>query len=335
METRHLPVLLNEVRAALRVEDSSGVQSLLFDGTLGGGGHSEALLEDNPCLLLWGMDRDEHALARAKHRLRRFAGRTYFAASNFAQFEAHAAEALRALLAAESANHATDFSSPGFPQIFDRVLLDLGLSSDQLDEALRGFSFLADGPLDMRLDRREPLTAEIILNEYSEQQIFVIFKKGGLGQESRALARAVVKSRPLHSTAEFRTLCQSVAPRRNTKHSGRARKDPATVPFQALRMAVNRELESLESFLGRVLAYLKPGGRLAVISFHSLEDKAAARTMRAWAKTPEVLRGVPTTGVLLGAGRILTPKAICPSEAEVSVNPRARSARMRVFEKLV
>ena len=312
--TRHVSVMLDEVLDYLKVERPD---SLLLDCTLGGGGHSEALLKAAENSFLVGMDRDLTALARCKERLENFEDRTCFLHGNFADLSAVSEEAR------------SDFPSEYRERLFDRVLADRGLSSDQLDDTTRGFSFGEEGPLDMRMDQSSKLPADEILNEYSFVELRRVFHRGDVGRNSAALAKAVIASRPIRDTKHFSEICIDVSRRdkRQQKSS-----HPATVPFQAVRIEANSELSSLSSFLESIVELLAPGGRLAIISFHSLEDKYVARAMRAWSRTTAPAK-LPVTGEQKGLGSLLTSKAITPSDSEVEQNPRARSARLRVYEK--
>ncbi|HQH29196.1 MAG TPA: 16S rRNA (cytosine(1402)-N(4))-methyltransferase RsmH, partial [Oligoflexia bacterium] len=230
---------------------------------------------------------------------------------------------------------ADDDDRQGAPQ-FDRILVDLGISSDQLDAAERGFSFAKEGALDMRMNPGTLLTADEIVNKWPAGRLLAVLREGGVGAGASAFVREIVKKRPVRSTLELAEICRkaSVAQRRRAGKTGPVKKQhPATVVFQALRIAVNQELQSLSSFLAQVLAVLAPGGRLAMISFHSLEDQLVARAMPAWSQPPVEVRNLPQSGLLSVPGELLTKKAVVPQAAEVAANVRARSARMRVFER--
>lgn len=304
----HKPVLLAEVLANLRLQPGGRV----VDGTLGGAGHAEAMLRAvSPNGFLFGCDRDGEAIEAASRRLEPFAG----------QFE------LRR-------GHYGDLADWVPAESCDAVLLDLGVSSPQLDTADRGFSFSQDGPLDMRMDRGQSLTAEKIVNEYDAADLARIFWEYGDETKSRRIAGRIVRMRetePLKTTAQLAGLVERVSPRRGKKSH------PATRVFQALRIAVNDEMGGLQRGLNAAVSLLKPGGRLAVITFHSLEDRAVKRFGRessadyAWddsAMRPDWSR--PKQPIL----KILNNKAVKPGATELEGNPRSRSAQLRVYEKL-
>ena len=304
----HEPVLLEEVLEAL--SPVSG--GLYVDGTVGGGGHSEAILEAcSPEGRLVAFDRDDWALEAAAKRLARFGNRLELHREAFA--------GLAKLLVKRPC---------------DGVLLDLGVSSPQLDEAERGFSFQSDGPLDMRMDRRQPVTAEQLVNELEPEELAEIFWKLGGERKSRRIARAIVEQRSmqrLESTLQLAEVVERACPRRG------ARAHPATGVFQALRMAVNDELGQVERGLEAGWSVLKPGGRMAVITFHSGEDRAVKQFSRDLAR-PYSVRGEVDLPELREQreplARELSRKAIKPSEAELDRNPRSRSAQLRVLEKI-
>lgn len=281
------------------------------DGTLGGAGHAAAVLAaSSPTGRLLACDRDGVALEAAAQRLAEFAGRFELRRGNYAE--------LSEWIPAGSC---------------DGVLLDLGVSSPQLDVAERGFSFQNDGPLDMRMDTRQPVTAATLLNTESAEEIARIFWEYGDERDSRRFARAIVhdrETRPFTTTRQLAELIERLSPR------GGRKAHPATRVFQALRIAVNDEIGSLERGLDGALKILKPGGRLAVITFHSLEDRVVKLFGRARARdytfagtdVPE-LRAPRAPEI-----KLISRKAIMPSEAELAENPRSRSAQLRVMEKL-
>lgn len=281
------------------------------DGTVGGGGHAAAILKASaPSGWLSGCDRDGVALEAAAARLAGFAGRFELRRGNFSEL--------------------ADWIEP---ESFDGVLLDLGVSSPQLDLAERGFSFQQDGPLDMRMDGAQPLTAARLVNEAAEAELAGIFRELGEEREARRLARVIVEERRLRRFETTRQLAMLVE--RTVRRSG-GRLHPATRVFQALRMAVNDELGSLRRGLAAALTILKPGGRLAVITFQSLEDRAVKEFGREHARdytvtgpdVPELRQ--PVRPKMKWVRR----KAIPPRADEVAANPRARSARLRVLEKI-
>jgi 16S rRNA (cytosine1402-N4)-methyltransferase len=304
----HNPVMVAEVLAALRPAPGGRYA----DGTLGGAGHASAVLTaSSPTGWLFGFDRDGVALEAARERLAKFAGRFELHHRNFDEM----AQVLP-------------------PASCDGVLLDLGVSSPQLDRAERGFSFQADGPLDMRMDARQPVTAAQLVNELPAAELADLFWKLGEEPKSRVIARAIEQTRTARkftTTGELAALVEQVNPRRGS------RVHPATRVFQALRMAVNDELGSLERGLPAAWTVLKPGGRLAVITFHSLEDRMVKDFGRERARdytvpgpvdVPELRQ--PKAPELL----LVTRKPLVATEAETAANPRARSAKLRVFEKI-
>ncbi len=291
----HESVLPDEVLEWLR--PASG--KVFVDGTLGLGGHAERLLErlgDDG--LLVGIDKDEAALAETRKRLEKFGDRLMILHDDFR-------------------NIASLLTEAGKTRV-DGMLLDLGVSSLQLDAPEKGFSFRAKGPLDMRMDARQRLTAKDIVNAYSAADLENILYEYGEERFARRIASRIVEARiskPFESTADLEALVFHAMPRSHRYGSIH----PATRTFQALRIAVNDELGALRDFLSQALSLLVDGGRLAIISFHSLEDRIVKNAFRAWQDGH--------------AGKILTKKPIGPGEAEVARNPRARSAKLRVFEK--
>ena len=304
----HEPVLLEEVLLAL--QPAAG--RLYVDGTVGGGGHAEAILEaSGPDGRLVGFDRDDWALAAAARRLKRFGDRLELHREPFAGLAMRLAKAS-----------------------CDGVLLDLGVSSPQLDEAERGFSFQVEGPLDMRMDRRQPVSAAQLVNELEPGELATIFWELGGERRSRRIARAIVEQRDMQrieTTLQLADTVERACPRRG------ARTHPATGVFQALRMAVNDELGQVQAGLDAAWSVLKPGGCLAVITFHSGEDRLVKQFSRRLAK-PYTVRGDVDVPELREPreplARELSRKAIKPSDAEVGRNPRSRSAQMRAMEKL-
>lgn len=303
--TVHIPVLLSAVLAWLQARPGG----VYIDGTVGGGGHAEAILRASaPDGRLLGLDRDPAALEVAAKRLAPFGDRVTLRHGSFADLAALAA----------------DFAPA------DGVLLDLGLSSLQLANPGRGFSFAQEGPLDMRFDPTEDTpTAADLVNTLSVKELTEIFYRYGEERQARRIAEAIVAARPIRTTTELAHLVERVAGGR------RERIHPATRVFQALRIAVNRELEALEVALPQALEVLKPGGRLVVISFHSLEDRIVKHFLQRESRDclcpPEIPVCVCGHRAQL---RVLTPKPVRPSEAEVAANPRARSARLRAAQKI-
>ncbi len=308
---RHLPVLPRETLALLAAQPGE----VVVDATVGQGGHAEALLEAiGPAGRLLGIDRDPAALDAAGRVLARFGGR--FVA-----------------LRGDHRDFARLLGDAGV-RLVDGVLLDLGVSSAQLDDPERGFSFSADGPLDMRMDPDSELTAARLLAELSEQELARIFWRYGEERRSRAIARAIVRERtrgPLLRTVQLARLLEralGAAGRRSRIH-------PATRTFQALRITVNGELEALDSSLAQAVAALRSGGRLVVIAFHSLEDRIVKNSFRTLANPCVCPPALPVCGCGRQSQiRILTSRPLRPSPAEIASNPRSRSARLRAAEKL-
>jgi 16S rRNA (cytosine1402-N4)-methyltransferase len=307
----HRSVLRDEVVSNL---DLAAGQTVV-DATLGYGGHTEAILDANDTARVIGLDQDSEAIGLARQRLERFGERVTIVKTNFADIKTAVAEI-------------------GSPTI-DAVVADLGVSSMQFDEPQRGFSFRFDAPLDMRMDREsDEMTAAELLEELSEEEIANVIYQYGEERASRRIARRIVQSReagnPVKTTAELAQLVE--------KAIGRKPKDkihPATRTFQALRIAVNHELEILEPFIADAIDILTTEGRLAVITFHSLEDRIVKHTMQKLAGKCTCPPRIPKC--VCGAVKrveILTRKPITPSEIEIEGNPRARSAKLRVCKKL-
>lgn len=328
MQTRHVPVMLEEVLKYLQpVAGGSYV-----DGTLGGGGHTAAILERSaPDGRVLGIDTDQQALERVRERFPELVqnGRLVLVHGNFAELARIVDEA-------------------GFVSV-QGILLDLGFSSDQMESAERGFAFSAEGPLDMRLDQSQSLTAADLVNTLSEQELADIFWRYGEENRSRQIARRIVREREkgvIRTTAQLATLAAAGVPYRY-KHGAI---HPATRVFQALRIAVNRELEQLEAVLPQALDVLTASmkravegesgevraGRMVIISFHSLEDRLVKEFTRREAKDCICPPGTPVCICGHKARlRILTPKPVIASAEEVSANPRARSAKLRAAEIVV
>jgi 16S rRNA (cytosine1402-N4)-methyltransferase len=306
--TGHIPVMLTEVLATLRPRDGG----IYLDGTFGGGGYAQAILGAAHCTL-WAIDRDPDAIARGAGLAARYPGRLHLLGGNFAD--------LLALLAAHGVS------------ALDGVVLDLGVSSFQIDDPARGFSFRADGPLDMRMDRAGPTAAELV-NTVPERELADILFTFGEERASRRIARAIAAARalaPIETTARLAEIIRAVLP------PDRSGIDPATRSFQALRIRVNDELAAIERALADAAGLLLPGGRLVVVAFHSLEDRIVKRFMVAAAgreaapsrHDPRGLHARPRPGF-----RLLTQRALRPGGAELAVNPRARSGRLRAIERL-
>jgi 16S rRNA (cytosine1402-N4)-methyltransferase len=281
-ELAHIPVLPTAVLAGLAVTAGG----TYLDATFGRGGHSQLILNADPTVQVWGIDQDEAAIATAQAQGAN--PRLQFWRGNFAAFD------------------------PGTQQ-FNGILADLGVSSPQLDTPERGFSFRHEAPLDMRMDQRQALTAAEIVNHWDEVDLAKIFYEYGEERLSRRMARKIVNLRPFQTTTELAYAIAGCVPPRQ-RHG---RIHPATRVFQALRIAVNGELEVLKTFLQRAPDWLAPGGRLVVISFHSLEDRIVKHQL----KGDERLR-------------VLTKKPMVATAEEVAENTRSRSAKLRIAERL-
>ena len=299
----HLPVLLDEVLAALAPKDGG----LYVDGTFGLGGYSRALLESADCRVL-GIDRDPDAVARGARLAERYPGRLTLRQARFGDMAAVA-------------------KADGIDQV-DGVALDLGVSSPQLDEASRGFSFRLDGPLDMRMEKDGRSAADLV-NTLSETDLADLIADLGEERHARRVARAIIAARPFATTGELAAVVRRAVPR-----SGDGI-DPATRTFQALRLAVNDELGELDRGLAAAETLLAPGGRLAAVSFHSLEDRRVKAFLAERAGAgPRPSRHLPEVGAeSVPTFRLLSRKPVTPSPAEIDRNPRARSARLRAAER--
>lgn len=321
--TQHQSVMVNEVVSFLcgdiKAEEE---RKVILDCTLGGGGHAMALLRAHPSIYVVGLDKDYSAIARATEALKDFGDRALTICADFIDIEK--------ALASRFQEVAAIFRSTNFK--FSGIIADLGISSDQLNDPLRGLAFQAQGPLDMRMNQKAKLTAAEVLNGYSPQNLKQVFSRGGLNRGSFELARAIVSARPIRDTEHFRQICeQTLRPMLQKAEKTKKVSHLATVPFQAVRIEVNNEFGAIRGLLEQVLKFLLPRGRFAAISFHSLEDKLIARAMRDWAVAPSSPRGM-AVAASQSSGVLLTKKAVLPRAIEVANNPRSRSARMRVFE---
>ena len=310
MEFKHISVLLNESVDALNIKENG----IYADGTLGGGGHSEKILERlSGSGLLIGIDRDAEAICAAKKRLEKFTNVIY-ENTNFKN--------IKDILIRNSIEN------------IDGAVLDLGVSSYQLDNADRGFSYIADSRLDMRMDLSSELDAYKVVNTYSEENLAKIFFEYGEEKFSRRIASQIVKTRgekPIATTLELSELVKKCIPQKTVKKGSH----PAKRVFQAIRIEVNGELAILEGALNDFFDVLKPGGRLAVISFHSLEDRIVKNTFASLAKGCVCPKDFPVC--VCGKkprGKIITRKAVVPSDDEIDRNKRSKSSKLRVIEKL-
>jgi 16S rRNA (cytosine1402-N4)-methyltransferase len=279
----HIPVLAHEIIAGLQVRPGG----CYLDATTGGGGHSELILQAASDVQLVAIDRDQQALTASQERLAPYGQQVTFWQGNYADYQP--------------------------ARLFDGIIADLGVSSVHLDVAERGFSFRQEAPLDMRMDSSQDLTAADIVNEWDEKELADIFYKYGEERLSRQIARRIVEQRPFHTTTALAETISYAVP----KSYRYGRIHPATRSFQGLRIAVNEELSSLEKFLAVTPHWLKPAGRIGIISFHSLEDRMIKHTWR----ENEVLK-------------VLTKKPIIAQDTETAENPRARSAKLRWVEKI-
>jgi 16S rRNA (cytosine1402-N4)-methyltransferase len=313
MKEGHQPVLAEEVISML--SPASG--SLQIDATVGGGGHTERILEaTNPDGRLLGLDADGAAIARVDARLRpRFGDRLVLRQANFRELKDVAPDA-------------------GFGAV-DGLLFDLGLSSFQLADTDRGFGIRAGGPLDMRFDTSRGVPAAELLATLDQDELTALFRRFGEEPNARRIARAIVDARrtaPVSTAEELAALVERVSPRST---SGRRRIHPATRVFQALRIAVNEELDALQDGLAAAVDLLRPGGRLVVLSYHSLEDRIVKRFLDIERKgcvcPPELPVCVCGRSPRL---RLVTRPSLTPTEAEIAANPRARSARLRAAERV-
>ena len=310
MEFQHKSILLNECMEGLSIKEDG----IYVDGTLGGGGHSFHILERlGERGRLIGIDQDEDAIKAATKRLEAFANKVTIVRDNYEHFQ-------------------TILSTLSIPKV-DGILLDLGVSSYQFDEADRGFSYRFDAPLDMRMDRRQDFTAKDLINNYSEQELFRIIRDYGEDKFARNIAKHIVKERekkPIETTFELSEIISHAIPMKMRVQGGH----PAKKTFQAVRIALNRELEVLEESIEGMIKALNPEGRLCIISFHSLEDRIVKKAFRT-AEDPCICpKDFPIcTCGRKSLGRVISKKAIIPSDLEMEENPRARSAKLRIFER--
>jgi 16S rRNA (cytosine1402-N4)-methyltransferase len=312
MKEGHLPVLAEEVIEML--QPAAG--SLQIDATVGGGGHTERILEaSDPDGRLLGLDADGAAIARVAQRLERFGDRLVLRQANFREL-------------------GTVAPAAGFGAV-DGMLFDLGLSSFQLADTERGFGFRAGGPLDMRFDASRGVSAAELIATLDATELTALFRRYGEEPHAPRIARGIVEARrvaPITTAEELAALVERVAPR---TPPGRRRIHPATRVFQALRIAVNEELDALAEALAVAVDLLRPGGRLVVLSYHSLEDRIVKRFLDAERKGCICPPSVPVC--VCGRTprlRLVTHPSLTPTDAEIAANPRARSARLRAAERI-
>lgn len=302
MELQHLPVLKGEVQRYLNLNSGDTV----LDATLGLGGHALDILKKiGKRGKLYAIEQDLRNLQEAKKRLKSFESQIVYIHDNFRYLKSRVTEEV------------------------DAILFDLGLSSAHVDEASRGFSFLKDGPLDMRFDQRQELTAQVVLNTYSEHDLADIFWNYGEERMSKKASRLIVERRSkklFESTVELANFLEQILPRQHAK-----KVHPATKIFQALRIEVNDELNALKEALDQAMHVLKIGGRIVIISYHSLEDRIVKQFFKALLQ-PKIESIYSTYGEPFVAA--LTKKPVIPTEIEISTNPRSRSAKLRAYKKI-
>ena len=310
MEFQHKSILLTECMDGLSIKPDG----IYVDGTLGGGGHSFHILERlGERGRLIGIDQDEDAIKAATKRLEAYANKVTIVRDNYEHFQ-------------------TILSTLSIPLV-DGILLDLGVSSYQFDEADRGFSYRFDAPLDMRMDRRQDFTAKDLLNSYSEAELYRIIRDYGEDKFAKNIAKHIVRERekkPIETTFELAEIISHAIPMKMRVQGGH----PAKKTFQAVRIALNRELEVLEKSIEEMIKALKPKGRLCIITFHSLEDRIVKKAFRA-AEDPCIC---PKDFPICSCGRkslgtVISRKAICPTALEMEENPRSKSAKLRIFER--
>ncbi|MCR5791694.1 MAG: 16S rRNA (cytosine(1402)-N(4))-methyltransferase RsmH [Lachnospiraceae bacterium] len=311
MEFNHVSVLLNETIEKLKIRPDG----TYVDGTLGGGGHSYEICKRlNEYGLLIGIDQDGDAIAAATERLKEFRDRSTIVRSNYSEIK----QVLMQLRVKE----------------VDGIVLDLGVSSYQLDNYERGFSYMSDAPLDMRMDKRQELTARDIVNDYTEQELYQMIRDYGEDKFAKNIAKHIVeyrKDKDIETTSELNEIIKASIPMKVQKNMGH----PSKKTYQAIRIELNKELDVLEDTLNDMIRLLKPGGRICVITFHSLEDRIV-KTIFKKAENPCtcppdfpvcVCKKVPL-------GKVITRKPILPSEEEMESNSRSKSAKLRVFERI-
>lgn len=305
---RHEPVMAAEVVDLL----AAVPPGLVVDATVGGGGHARRLLEARPDLELLGIDRDAEAVAAARAALEPFGDRATVVQGGFEQI-------------------ADIVERHGGGRQVVGVLMDLGVSSHQLDRPRRGFSYRHDAPLDMRMDAAQSLTAADVVNSYPEDELAEVIARYGEERYARRIARAIVGHRPVHSTRELAEIVRDAIPAAARRRGGH----PARRTFQAIRMEVNRELPNLAEGLDDVVQIVAPGGRIVVLAYHSLEDRVVKERFADWSATEEPgTARLPIPTPRHARTRLLTRRPLRPSPAEVAANPRAESARLRAVERL-
>ena len=309
MIEKHVSVLLNESISSLNLKENS----IIVDATLGYGGHSSSILDRIKKGYLFAFDQDSEAIRHSTDRLSKVGANFTIIKSNFVHMK-------------------EELNKRGIERV-DGILFDLGVSSPQLDEKERGFSFHEDAPLDMRMDREQKLTAYDVVNNYSKEELSKIFLKYGEDKFSNNIAKKIVEYRTtkkIETTLELVEIIKTAVPMKF-----RIDKHPARQIFQAIRIEVNHELDVLEPALNQALDLLNVGGRIAVITFHSLEDRIVKNIFREKCSIDEKLKGLPNIPEeYLPDFKLVENKAIVPSEEELEKNPRARSSKLRVIERV-
>ncbi len=310
MEFNHKSVLLKETIDGLNIKP----EGIYVDGTLGGGGHSYevcARLGEKGSII--GIDQDEAAIEAAGVRLKDFGEKVTIVRSNYCKMKSKLHEL-------------------GIDKV-DGIMLDLGVSSYQLDTAERGFSYREDAPLDMRMDRRQEMTARDIVNDYSEMDLYRVIRDFGEDKFAKNIAKHIVRERgrrPVETTGELTEIIRGAIPMKYQKKGGH----PAKRTFQAIRIELNRELEVLSKSLDDMIEILNPGGRLCIITFHSLEDRIVKRAFKKNENPCTCPKDFPVCVCgKIPKGRVVTKKPVLPGEAEISENSRAQSAKLRIFER--
>lgn len=309
MEFQHVSVLLNEVVQGLQIKPDG----IYVDGTLGGAGHASVVcskLGESGRLI--GIDQDADAIAASTDRLQAYGDRVSIVRSNYSD--------MVNVLHQEKIDHV------------DGITLDLGVSSFQLDTSERGFSYRMDAPLDMRMDDRQELSAEVVVNEYSEMELFHLIRNYGEDKFAKNIAKHIVAERekePIRSTGRLAEIISRAIPMKIKKQGGH----PAKRTFQAIRIEVNHELEVLEQSIDDMIDLLNPGGRLCIITFHSLEDRIVKKIFRSAENPCTCPPNFPVCVCgKVSKGRVVTRKPILPTEQEMAENPRSKSAKLRIFE---
>ncbi len=311
MEFQHKSVLLDECIENLNIKPDG----IYVDGTLGGAGHSAEIVKRLTAGgWLIGIDQDQAAIEAASEKLSAYEGRFHIVRNNYV----HMAQVLKGL---------------GIEKA-DGILLDLGVSSYQLDTPERGFSYMEDAPLDMRMDQRQENTAKDIVNGYTEQELYRVIRDYGEDKFAKNIAKHIVKARqdkPVETTGELAKIVKGAIPARVRAQSGH----PAKRTFQAIRIELNQELSVLSEALGQMAGLLKPGGRLCIITFHSLEDRIVKTKFREWEHPCTCPPDFPVCVCgRKSQGRVVSRKPILPGEKELEENSRSKSAKLRVFEKV-